>query len=55
MTYKQQVNKHIARINHNGTITIPKKYVDKLHVPDNAKLFCQVDRQRNCIELHVID
>lgn len=54
MSYKQNLNSDRAKINHNGTITVPKKYVDKLHVSDKSKLFCQVDRQRNCIEIHVI-
>ena len=54
MNYKQNLNNDRVKINHNGTITVPKKYVDKLHVSDKCKLMRQVDRQRNCIEIHVI-
>lgn len=54
MSYKQNLNNDRVKMNHNGTITVPKKYVDKLHVSDKCKLMCKVDRQRNCIEIHVI-
>lgn len=53
MSYKQHISDR-PKINHNGTITVPKKYVDKLNVSDKSKLFVQVDRQQNTILIHVI-
>lgn len=46
MRYKQQ-HDSFARVKHDGTITIPKKYADMLGLNRHSKLNIHIDRQTN--------
>lgn len=51
MRYKQQ-HDWFAKVNHDGTITIPKKYSDILGLNRQSKLTIKIDRQTNSLHLY---
>lgn len=51
MRYKQQYDSFV-KVNHDGTITIPKKYADMLRLSRHSKLIIHVDRQSNSLHLY---
>lgn len=51
MSYKQKRRDAFAKVNHDGTITIPKKYVDMLGLTRHSVLTIHADRQNNVLQV----